>query len=956
MREGRSTGSGPAPGKDPDLVWIAPFDESPFVRLAAEALAARLPRSHGAIDGTGMVVAVPGARAGRLLLEQLLAVAEAEGVRLDPPTVTTADRLAETIFFRGNAPAAASRFERIVAWRRVLSDATGEERAILAGGGTLDRRGIAALAATALGLEDELALEGQTFEDAAAAVGGVAGAILAGRGDPDDLPDESLRWQALAGLARRVGTILAAAGLATTAERNARLVADGEPQATGLFLVGLLEVPSSVRRVAARVPATIILPEPAVPDAIGRRDAFGVPRPDAIALPEVPEAQIEVCGSPRGQAEAAIAFLRRVAALEPTPAIDEVAIGLADATLAGAVVAAGRDAGIGIHDAAGVPFARREPIRALSAALDFARDASAGSFAVLARCPAAAVALAGDEAANVASTLDRFLAETCLERLDGPLPEGAPGVAAIARWRTRLAEAIAPLHADPVAPSEAAAAIVAVLARLGIEGNDDDRRPLERIVREIADARVEATGPISPREAAEFLLERAAAERVPADPRREEIELLGWLELLFEPARHLCILGMNEGCVPASRRADPWLTGSLRTALGLPGPEARLARDAAFLGALRRWHPDLRLVFGRASAAGDPLLPSRLLLAPRGEALARRVRALFPEGASAPARAGSRRGPSGFAVPRPPPGFGASLESLSVTDFRAYLADPIRFWLERCEGLSLVDPAASELEPRRFGTLLHRAVDLAFGDEAVRTSTDPERIRTAFLDALDAEVAARHGRRPRPAIRMQLRSARARLEALARVEARERAAGWTIEATERTFSAASRLEPAGGGASIAVRGTCDRLERRDDADGPRYRVLDLKTGDSAKEPKKAHWAGRSGSERWVDLQLPLYRHFLAEELGVDPSRISTGYVQLPAVPAEVQVAIADFDEADYASALAQAREVVRQLRNDEFPASRGSGRDDDPLRFILHVPVFSGGGGDADRPDAEGET
>src|SRR5690606_10938234 len=119
----------------------------------------------------------------------------------------------------------------------------------------------------------------------------------------------------------------------------------------------------------------------------------------------------------------------------------------------------------------------------------------------------------------------------------------------------------------------------------------------------------------------------------------------------------------------------------------------------------------VRLISGRLSAEGDPLRPSRLLLTDRGEALARRVEA-FARGdvdgieREAPliAAAGTR---SALPLPPEPVLRYEPPNRLRVTDFKALLADPYRFALERILGLESLDDAARELDPMAFGNLGH---------------------------------------------------------------------------------------------------------------------------------------------------------------------------------------------------------------------------------------------------------
>ena len=100
--------------------------------------------------------------------------------------------------------------------------------------------------------------------------------------------------------------------------------------------------------------------------------------------------------------------------------------------------------------------------------------------------------------------------------------------------------------------------------------------------------------------------EGMVAEEKPAGA----LELQGWLELLWEDAPHLVVAGMNDGSVPDAVAGDAFLPQSLRQKLGLKTNADRLARDAYLLQAMassRAGAGRIDLLFGKASAAGDPL-------------------------------------------------------------------------------------------------------------------------------------------------------------------------------------------------------------------------------------------------------------------------------------------------------------------------------------------------------------
>ena len=71
-----------------------------------------------------------------------------------------------------------------------------------------------------------------------------------------------------------------------------------------------------------------------------------------------------------------------------------------------------------------------------------------------------------------------------------------------------------------------------------------------------------------------------------------------------------------------------------------------------------------------------------------------------------------------------------------------------------------------------------------------------------------------------------------------------------------------------------LRGRIDRIDVQESS-GKRM-IFDYKTSDTAKSPEKAH---RKKSGEWIDLQLPLYRHLVAD-LGIE-GPVELAYIILP---------------------------------------------------------------------------
>jgi len=472
------------------------------------------------------------------------------------------------------------------------------------------------------------------------------------------------------------------------------------------------------------------------------------------------------------------------------------------------------------------------------------------------------------------------------------------------------------------------------------------------------------------------------------DKPADAVELLGWLELLWEDAPHLVVAGCNDGRVPEAVVGDAFLPESLREKLGLKTNAARFARDAYILAALAavRGSAELQpapentgrgtarteashhggsggasklagprdgatgrldLLVGKVSATGDPLRPSRLLLLCDDAMLPARVRFLFREIESSrpslPWRRAWRLRPRRLARP---------FASLNVTAFRDYLACPFRFYLKHGLGMEAVDPEKTELDARDFGNLCHAALQTLGEERGLRDCTDEKVLREALLDRLESAVRARYGGLLTLPLVVQLESARQRLRKAAAVQARERAEGWVIERVEWKFPVAPALVFAG----LAVRGKIDRIDRHEGTSA--VRVLDYKTSDQPAAPGDAHcrrprrdgaddarpaWTRFTIGDRelvWTDLQLPLYLHALQVERAGDAESgpVQCGYFNLPKAAGETAVALWDDYSPEWQEAARRCAEgVAAAVAAGEFwPPAERSAREDEDWAGLFH--------------------
>ena len=444
------------------------------------------------------------------------------------------------------------------------------------------------------------------------------------------------------------------------------------------------------------------------------------------------------------------------------------------------------------------------------------------------------------------------------------------------------------------------------------------------------------------------LLLAGPAVRGSVVPGERVLDVVGWLELFYEPGEHLVLCGMNEGLVPAQESSDPWLPESVRRALGLSTAEKRAARDAYLLTAMLKMREKsgrVDLLLAKSTLGGDVLKPSRLLLAARGEELARRVEELFRE-VEPPESGLAWTLDETFRWQRPDAQ--KDVERMSVTAFSDYLACPFRYSLKHVLRMQEPEPERVEWNARDFGTVVHVVLERWGRDEEAREFSKVEAIEEWVHQELEHVVAERFGKHPPLAVQIQAEAMRQRLSWFAGVQACERAVGWRVVEVEKNFA----LELEG----VEVRGQVDRIEEH--ADG-RRRILDYKTKGEAVKVQAAHLkrvnaATRfpehlegveavctpDGKQRWINLQVPIYSAALGS---VD----ELGYFALGATEADVAVQVWDgFGTDEEESALACARWVVGQVKAGVFwpPAEKVKYDDYKALALGRSLNEVMGGG------------
>jgi hypothetical protein len=286
-----------------------------------------------------------------------------------------------------------------------------------------------------------------------------------------------------------------------------------------------------------------------------------------------------------------------------------------------------------------------------------------------------------------------------------------------------------------------------------------------------------------------------------------------------------------------------------------------------------------------------------------------------------------------------------------VTDFATLLQDPYRYGLEKVLRLQHSGDDAREMDGGVFGTVAHEVLS-RFGHSPGASSSQAAEIARWMEAILDDVSAAKFGRHAFPAVRLQIEKLRQRLRHLADWQASWVAGGWRTILVEGSPPGLTEAGPVRlsapfevDGVSIQLTGRIDRVDYH--AQSNRVAILDYKTGDKAAKPGDTHRMKRSGA--WKDLQLPLYRHLLANTTNppgapIVPrgASIDLGYILVPAERGQIGAALAGWSSADLEAADETARGVVRLLREGsvDFDPSRVRTRVGDPLAPLLGLRLL----------------
>jgi len=886
--------------------------DKPGLKTAAEHLAAKF-GTPGELDLGNVVAAVPGGRAGRRLLEILVELADKHNQILTPPRIVTVGKLPE-LLYDAHKPFAGDLCQRL-AWVEALKKCKPEllQTLVPAPPADDDLQAWLALADILARLHRELAADALDFSvvaDAGARVEGFR---------------ESKRWQALASIQQQYLHILD--GFDLWDLQTARLFAIRQCQCrtdAQIVLIGTVDLNRAQRmmldQVAEQVTSLVIAPS----DLADSFDEHGCLRADKWLKREIPLAseQIALVDDASDQAEAVVHAL---AEMDGQYAAAQISIGMPDEALVPYIEQHLRQCEIPARYGVGRSLAGTLPGRLLEAAADMLEMPLFANFAALVRHPSVqewltAQGIDGDWL----SELDKYHADHIPYAIGAEWLETGNRYHKVRNIESKirqllhgLIEADRPLDqwSQPILDL-----LLEIFGRTPLDPSDAAGHAIVTACEHVRDvlheyAAIPATmqPSVSGARALRQVLEDVGSAKIAPPPDHEAVELLGWLELPLDDAPALVLTTFNEGYVPSSLNGDLFLPNQLRRVLDIEDNDRRYARDAYAMSLLTASRQFFKVIVGRRTGEGDPMLPSRLLFACDDETMARRVKAFCATeeiSAGKPVAAGvlqPGQAHSRFDIPKPTP-LTERVTSMRVTEFKDYLACPYRYYLRHRLGLEALQDSAEEMDGAGFGTLAHATLR-EFGLSPLADSTDAEKIEQFLSEELDRQLAHGFGKSPLSAIRVQTEQLRKRLQAFARWQAAWAREGWRIKRVE--------VSPEEGKAFLTVdgipmhlRGRIDRIDFHS-ASG-RWTIIDYKSSDTPKDPDKTH----RQADRWIDLQLPLYRH-LVSSLGIT-GPVDLAYVLLPKDTNEVDIAVAPWSSEELQQADEEAAAVIRNVRSQRF--------------------------------------
>jgi len=930
-------------------------------------------------DMNHVLVVLPGSLASRRLQVLIAQRAAEDNLVLRPPRFLTLGKLPEELY-QAKLPFA-SELTQVMAWVQVLRSTPSDQlQPLLFEVPTSDQLGVWMDLARLLGsLHRELASDLLDFKDVAAQLAGTA---------------EEPRWQILAKLQRKYLDVLHEAGLWDVQSARRFALEHGEVghgpaeyNRHEVVLVGTVDLNRAQRQFLAAISSSVQVLVGAPESFAEGFDRDGTLRSGFWQNLEIPIEQTHIHVRTTA-AEAAHELAVQLAKLGDQRTVREITVGVPDPTLVPVLQETLAKSTLPLRYGPGIPVFQSPPMKVLLAVEEYLLDSSIDTFLRLIRLPWLEQWLAQhvqlepttkpdstskpdsnsklvskekldsknqlDQKThspqslptNFLSVVDDYLQQTLLRSVSVPKwPEGRGRevfvgvVEAIDRWLAPLREGRRRLSQwdNPLRNLFGELTSGTQIDRNETEGNLILRgcREINGVLDRLSTVPPNLDVEIELNEAFAWVQQQLRGVQIPPVPAEHCIEMLGWLDIALDDAPVLMLTGMHDGVIPESVNSDAFLPNRLRSELGLLDNARRYARDAYVMMTCLHTREQVEFIMNRLSAVGDPLTPSRLMMAVPTEDLPVRVGHLISEsGNDGPVVHGwsARQGQSYIPIPLPDPQ--RKVGDMAVTDFKKYNDCPYRYYLQRVCRAKHVKHAPLELDGGGFGDMVHVLLE-GLKDSPVAESTDSKAISDWLESELEVLVERKFGVALPPALTIQVEQAKQRLAVFSEHQANWAQQGWRIRHIEHTVKRGEGIIWELEDGRMELHGRIDRIDYN--IETKQYAVLDYKTGDTTEIPRKNHL---KADGTWKDWQLPLYGTLISKLDIHDLSNVLFGYILLPKNISETEFVFADFSSQEHFEAIASAKEIAgKVLRGEFWPPENSINMEWDDYRFITQRTV-----------------
>ncbi len=384
-----------------------------------------------------------------------------------------------------------------------------------------------------------------------------------------------------------------------------------------------------------------------------------------------------------------------------------------------------------------------------------------------------------------------------------------------------------------------------------------------------------------------LILSTISENKIYPDVKYSGVNLPNWLEIPFDDAKVLVIMGFNEGCVPETINEDAFLPNGIKDKLNIIDNNRRLARDiATFKSILESRKQDVLLTCSRIISSGRAL-PSRLLFIGDEERNASRVLKYFDSNKNNFAKQEEERQKIGSQPIKP---ITQELKYLSITALSRFIEDPYLFYLEKVLGITSFAEPEEKISDLEFGNIVHETLaELQYFKETtpnwdkLNEEKLTREIYSFLLKRLRLLYDKQFGENSFPITQYQKEVIEGRLIKFSKWQARQFLAGWEIVAIEfpvestpiddRTIDEFSILdlqffcksEKDDNFVGTKLRGRVDRIDYN--AERKEFRIIDYKSGENARDIEKDYKKSKITDTppiQFKDLQLETYAFVLRQ--------------------------------------------------------------------------------------------